>query len=167
LLIVTMVAMFCVGLLALAAWRDVAVRTIPDVISLGLLVAGLAKRAPLGPGALLASMAVALALFMLLVLLHARGLLGGGDVKLAAAFAVGLAPADAYDFVVFTALAGGLLALIYLAMSRALPVPVAGRPESLFARVRKAEARRIIRRKSLPYGCAIALGGASVLLRSL
>lgn len=162
----TTAAFFSVALLGLAAWRDVAVRTIPDRISLALLLIGVAKRVALGPGPLLWSLGAALVLFLLLVPLHARGLLGGGDVKLAAALAVGLAPADSYDFIVATVLAGGLLGLAYLAMARLLPVPAPLPRGSLMARVRTVEAWRIARRKSLPYGVAIAMGGAFVLLRS-
>ncbi|WP_191058666.1 A24 family peptidase [Geminicoccus harenae] len=165
-----MVAVFSVAgvaLLVVAAWRDIAVRTIPDLISLGVLGIGIATRVVLGPGALLASLAGALLLFCLLVFLHGRGMMGGGDVKLATAVAVGLAPVDCYYFFVATALFGGIHGVIYLVLSGFIGRKTSGPRDSLLRRIRNVESQRIRRRKSLPYGCAIALGGASVLLRSL
>ncbi|WP_051328715.1 A24 family peptidase [Geminicoccus roseus] len=162
------VAALCsIGLLILAAWRDIAVRVIPDEISLCLAGIGLVVRASFGPEALLVSLAAALALFGLLVVLHALGLMGGGDVKLAAAVAVGLAPFDSYHFVVVTVLAGGVLSLLYLWAARRLPAPDRMRRISLIARVRDVEMKRIRRRASLPYGVAIAAGGGCILLRRL
>jgi prepilin peptidase CpaA len=123
--------LLAVVLLAAAAWRDVAVRIIPDLVCAGLLMLAVSARGRLGPTCLLNSLAVALALFLSLVPLHAHGLLGGGDVKLAAAFAAGLAPVDTYRFVIVTALAGGALALGYLALARLpQPSPPTGRVRS-------------------------------------
>jgi prepilin peptidase CpaA len=105
---------------------------------------------------------LALLLFILLVALYARGMMGGGDVKLAAATALGLSPGSQYGFVVVTALAGGVLALLHLVLRRALrgararPPP---RGAGVFQRVLAAERWRIARRGSLPYGVAIACGG--------
>ena len=160
-------AALSIALLILAAWRDIAVRTIPDGIGLGLLAIGIATRAALGPGALLSSLAVAVALFGVLVLLHARGLMGGGDVKLAAALAIGLTPVDTYRFVVATAAAGGLLGAGYLLMAGRLRASAHPRPRSLLRRVRAIEARRIRLRHSLPYGVAIAVGGVATLVRGM
>ena len=106
-------ALVSAALLLLAAWRDLASRTIPDGISIALALLGLATRAGEGILALGLSAATAAALFLALVLLHARGALGGGDVKLASALALGLAPQASFDFLLATALAGGVLALGY------------------------------------------------------
>ncbi|MFZ1427599.1 MAG: prepilin peptidase [Geminicoccaceae bacterium] len=153
-----------IALLTAAAWRDLAVRTIPDRISLGLLAIGIVARASVGLSALLMSLAVAAALFGVLVLLHARGLMGGGDVKLASALAVGLTPLGTYHFVVATAAAGGLLGVAYLLMARRLRAPLPQPRMSLLLRLRAVEVRRIRLRRSLPYGVAIALGGIAILL---
>ena len=59
-------------------------------------------------------------LFALLLIAYSRGLIGGGDVKLMTALAVGLSPFDCYRFVVATAIAGGLLGIAYLLLSRRL-----------------------------------------------
>lgn len=157
---------FAVCLLGAAAGWDIAVRRIPDLISLGLLLLGLAGRAAEGVAALGASFACAALVFMLLTLLHARSLLGGGDVKLAAALAVGLPPLGTYQLIMLTGIFGGLLALLYLLLAQVLPAPrPAGPAATLLGRIRAAEAWRIRRRGPLPYGVAIAGAGAFLLLR--
>ncbi len=156
-------AALVVALLVLAALADVATRTIPDGIAVGVGLLGMAMRLLMGPSALAVSAAIALTLFALLVVLHARGLMGGGDVKLAAATCLGLSLHPAYRFVVVTAIAGGILALLHLAArwglrdaKRLAPPP---RGASLARRVISAERWRIARHGSLPYGVAIACGG--------
>ncbi|MDJ0391282.1 prepilin peptidase [Roseomonas sp. E05] len=153
--------------LAVAAWRDVATRTIPDTASLLLALIGLAWRFWAGPQALLVSLLAAALLFILLLFLFARGALGGGDVKLMSALALGMRPAAIWDFLIVTAAAGGVLALAYLVLSRLIPARLA-RPtaaRTVLPRLFRVEAWRIRRRGPLPYGVAIALGGAVVLLR--
>src|SRR5689334_35238 len=98
-------------LLVVAAWRDIATRTIPDFLSLILAGIGMLVRVSAGPAALGLSVAATLVLFLLLLVVHSRGFVGGGDVKLMSAIAVGLSPLDSYRFVVATAIAGGLLAV--------------------------------------------------------
>jgi len=163
-------AILAIGLLALAAWRDLATRLIPDEISIALAAVGLAARAAEGLGALAGSLAAAALLFLALLPLAMRGALGGGDVKLAAATAIGLPPLGSWDFVVATALVGGLLGIAYLAAGRMLPARAPARPARrgmpLPRRVLAAEIWRLRRRGPLPYGVAIALGGALVLFRS-
>lgn len=153
-------------LLAVAAWRDIATRTIPDTVSILAALVGLAARLALGPQAALLSILAAAALFALLLFLFARGALGGGDVKLMTALALGMAPAMVWDFLVATTLAGGALALAYLALSRLLPAHLA-RPATAagtLPRLCHVEAWRIRRRGPLPYGLPIAAGAAAVLL---
>lgn len=153
------------GILIVAAWNDVATRTIPDGLSLALVAVALALR-PFGDGPLpLAwSLAGAVGLFILLALLHARGFLGGGDVKLACAVACVLPLGSLGAFLWATAIAGGIIAVCHLVM-RLLPQPAlvpAG--ASTLQRVFAAERWRVARRGSLPYGVAIAAGGWVALL---
>lgn len=158
-----LLATLIVALLALAALTDVATRTIPDTIAVAVGLLGMAARLLTGPSALAVSAAVALGLFIILVVLHARGLMGGGDVKLAAATCLGLSLQSAHRFVVVTAMAGGVLALLHLAARWALrdvrQVAPAPRGASLPRRVFSAERWRIARHGSIPYGVAIACGG--------
>jgi len=168
--ITDLAALLTIGLLAVAAVSDLATRTIPDQACIALALLGLGARLFAGVAALALSIGVAAALFAVLVLAHARGALGGGDVKLAAAMALGLAPAQTYRFVVATVLAGGVLSLLHLLLRRAPAWPAArsmSRPSgfaSLARRIVTVERWRIRRKGSLPYGIAIACGGAWVTL---
>ena len=98
-------------------------------------------------------------LFLLLLVVYARGWMGGGDVKLLVALAVGLPLAGMVQLLTVTAMAGAVLALMHL-MMRSLPHPrtaPAGSP--LLLRVYAVERWRHVRRAPLPYGAAIACGG--------
>jgi len=156
------------ALLAYAAWRDVAARIIPDALPAALLALGLAARAPLGAAAAAASLAAAALLLVLLLPLAMRGLLGGGDVKLAAAVAAGLPPAATWDFTLSSAVAGGALGLLYLLLAPLAP-PLeqrVARGAGLLRRVAVAEARRIRRRGPLPYAVALGAGAALAMTRA-
>jgi prepilin peptidase CpaA len=80
--------------------------------------------------------------FVLLAGAFYAGMMGGGDVKLAAALALWFSPAGTLKFLVFTSLAGGALTVVLLAWHRAQRRE--GRPE-------------------IPYGVAIAFGGLAIL----
>lgn len=157
--VLTMLALLVAG-----AWRDIATRTIPDSVSLLLLAAGGLARLLNGPPALALSVGAAILLFIVLSAAFARGLIGGGDVKVMTALAVGLSPLDCYRFVFATAIAGGLLATAYLLLSYTRRPTRATPPMSLLGRIFKIESWRIRHRGPLPYGVAIAAGGAFVLL---
>lgn len=147
-------------LILAAALRDLSSRRIPNVLCAALAVVSIAARLSEGLAAAAASLATAALLFALLFALFARGVLGGGDVKLATAAALGLPPPAVWDFVVATALAGGALSLLYLAGPH-LPLPQprpAGRGRPLLARIAAAETWRLKRRGPLPYAVAIAAG---------
>jgi len=92
------------------------------------------------------SIAGAVVVFAVGAAAFAAGALGGGDVKLLAAVSLFAGPAGIGDFLVVTALAGGLLGLAILA-GAPLGQPVVAGP--LRARLRGG----------LPYGPAIAAGG--------
>ena len=152
------------ALLAAGAWRDIATRTIPDEVNALLFVVGSLARLAQGPQELLYSGLSAMMLFLLCMSLYSRGLVGGGDVKLITACAIGLSPSDCYVFVVATALAGGILGITYLLFSRRLAPMRLAKRTSILKRVIAVETWRVRRRGPLPYGVAIAAGGAFVLL---
>lgn len=162
----SLVTAFAITLLLAAAWRDVASRVIPNELCAAVALSGVALQAMQGPAALLAAIGVAALLFGALLVPFAAGALGGGDVKLASALALGLAPLQAWQFITATAIAGGMLGLLYITLNRALPRRGSAPPRgaSLPRRVLLAELHRIRRRGTLPYGVAIAAGGAFVLL---
>lgn len=150
--------------LAVACWQDLLLRRIPDGVSLVLALAGVALRLRDGIQPLGVSLAMAAVLFLALFALYLRRLVGGGDVKLIVALAIGFPPLALTGFLFATALAGGVLALAYLALRLArrplLPVPHGA---GLLRRLWAAERWRA-RKAVLPYGIAIAAGAAWVLL---
>jgi prepilin peptidase CpaA len=154
-----------IALLCGASLNDVAVRTIPDLISLGIGAVGVALR--LSDGTLVPGVAVAAAVFAFCALCWRCGWLGGGDAKLLAASALLMQPAQVPRLMLATALAGGALACLYLALGRftaecAMPIHTR-RSHSLAMRVYRAEWWRARRRGPLPYGCAIAAGAIATL----
>jgi len=80
--------------------------------------------------------------FLLLAGAFYAGMMGGGDVKLAAALALWFPPLGTIKFLILMSVAGGVLTLVVLALHRA----------------RKREGR-----PEIPYGVAIAFGGLAIL----
>lgn len=132
-------------LLVVAAVIDVRTYTISN--RLNLVVALLAPLywwsvgIPLWPDVAI-QLALGAGVFILLALAFYAGMMGGGDVKLAAAVALWLSPVSTLKFLVFMSVAGGLLTLVMLVLHRLRGN--AGRPE-------------------IPYGVAIAVGGLAIL----
>ena len=146
-------------LLLMAAWQDLRTLHIADALSLIVIafvvwaLSGLADHtfslSQLGLAA-----AWALGVFGVGAVAFALGSLGGGDVKLLAAASLFAGPALMLDFVMVTALAGGLLGLAILAGAPIGPAaPAIPKSPAGDATVRT----RL--RGGLPYGPAIAAGG--------
>lgn|SRR5487761_2354239 len=144
-----------------AAVHDVIARTAPNWTAAVLAVSGMALR--LLHGQALAGLSVGLVVFVVAAFCWRRGWMGGGDVKLLAAAAIFVPPADSFTFIFIVTMAGGVLALIYLAARRFVRAPAPVRPNTLLARALRAEQWRIRRGGPLPYACAIAVGGLIVL----
>ena len=148
----------CLGafavLLLLAAWQDLRTMQIADVVSLGII--GVFAIWALAGWALgtLSFISVGLALactafvFAAGAAAFAAGALGGGDVKLLAAASLFAGAGLISDFLLVTALAGGVLGVAVLA----------GAPISPLAPAADAALRSRLR-GGLPYGPAIAAGG--------
>jgi prepilin peptidase CpaA len=98
---------------------------------------------PLWPDAAI-QLGLALGVFALFSLLFAAGMMGGGDVKLAAALALWFSPAEMLRLAVIMSLAGGVLTLVVLMLHRR----------------RRKEGKR---RPQVPYGVAIAVGAWAIL----
>lgn len=96
---------------------------------------------PLWPDAAL-QVGVAAGVFVLLAVTFYMGMMGGGDVKLAAALALWFSPESTVKFLVLMSIAGGVVTLAALAIHRVRKK--AGRPR-------------------IPYGVAIAFGGLVIL----
>jgi prepilin peptidase CpaA len=82
------------------------------------------------------------AVFALMAGAFYAGMMGGGDVKLAAAVSLWFSPGSIVKFLVLTSLAGGVLTLVLLAWHR----------------IKRREGR-----PEIPYGVAIAFGGLAIL----
>jgi prepilin peptidase CpaA len=93
------------------------------------------------PGVAL-QLAAGVTVFTILAGAFYAGMMGGGDVKLAAALALWFPPLVTVKFLVLMSLAGGALTLVVLVWHRA----------------RKREGR-----PQIPYGVAIAFGGLAIL----
>jgi prepilin peptidase CpaA len=132
-------------LLVVAAVVDARTFTISNRLNLAVALLAplywLAVGLPLWPEAAI-QLAVALGVFILLAGAFYIGMMGGGDVKLAAALALWFSPASTLQFLVLMSLAGGVLTLIVLVAHRMRKKP--GKPK-------------------IPYGVAIAFGGLVIL----
>jgi prepilin peptidase CpaA len=87
-------------------------------------------------------LAAGVAVFVLLAAAFFAGMMGGGDVKLAAALALWFPPAGTVKFLVLMSLAGGVLTLGLVGWHRS---------------------KRRLGRPEIPYGVAIAFGGLAIL----
>lgn len=101
-------------LLLVAAVVDVRTFTISNSLNLSIALLApiywLSISMPIWPGAAI-QLAVGAGVFILLAGAFYAGMMGGGDVKLAAALALWFSPASTLKFLVIMSLAGGLLTL--------------------------------------------------------
>jgi prepilin peptidase CpaA len=145
-------------LLLHVATIDIATRLIRNEICLVLALLGIAAQFA-NPMQVTASLIAATILLALLLIIYQRGWIGGGDVKLLVALAIGLPLTGVVELLTITALAGGVLALVHL-MMRLLPQPkLAPAGSSFVRRVYAIERWRHLRHAPLPYGVAIACAG--------
>lgn len=151
-----------VAILLAAAMHDVIARTVPNWMAITLAVLGIASR--ILHGSILIGFGAAFAVFMLAAICWRRGWLGGGDVKLLGAAALVVPPGDVPGFISAVALAGAVLALIYLIAKRVTAAPAPRRPDRLAARALRVERWRIHRGGPLPYAFAIAAGFLFIVL---
>jgi len=158
------IAILQVCLLMCAAMTDIAARIIPNKLCAVVAILAVARLPFSDPSQLMASVATTASLFAILFILHARGYLGGGDVKLLSALAIGLSFHSLLQLLIVISLAGGVIALLHLALRR-LPRPTLPAIGSSFLRrVYAIERWRNLRRAPLPYGVAIAAGGIWTLI---
>jgi prepilin peptidase CpaA len=152
-----------IAILAIAALHDIAVRTVPNGISAAVALLALVLRAfdHQLPGALLGFTLV----FVVSFVFWLRGWIGGGDVKLMPAASLAVAPDCLARYIVAVSLAGGALALLYLALAPFVTLTKGSRPSRMLSRVLRTERWRIRGRRSLPYACAIAAGAMLTITR--
>lgn len=140
-----------IALFLTAALTDIRSRTIPNALVIALAVLGVVRigvalAAGSGPAPAAMDLMAALAVFALGALAFGGGVLGGGDAKLLASGTLWLGSAGVAPYLIGTALAGGALAILYVAWH------LISRPAS---------------RSGLPYAVAIAVGGVVATAGSL
>jgi prepilin peptidase CpaA len=150
---------------ALAVVTDVATRRIPNPLTAALALAALGLAAAHGAFAVAGAVAIFAVVMVLGFVAFSFGWLGGGDVKLLAAGAAALGFPDAVPFLVYTAVGGGVLALIFALVTGRLrsvlqSVALVLRPFAYKGTVAVAPANPM----TLPYACAIAFGAIAVAL---
>ena len=132
-------------LLVVAAVIDVRTFTISNRLNLTVALLAplywLSVGLPLWPDAAV-QLAIAAGVFVLLAGAFYIGMMGGGDVKLAAALALWFAPVSTLHFLVLMSLAGGVLTLGLMVAHRM---------------------RGKVGKPKIPYGVAIAFGGLVIL----
>lgn len=153
-IIANIAALSFVGFLIYAAINDIRSFTITNKLNIVFAACFLLFFFPLGLGfkGLAIHFGTALAAFAIGFLLFAIGAWGGGDAKLIAATAFWLGPNAMLGYAIFTALAGGILAIILL-ISRFFAKKY-GLPK------KPRWARQILRKRAqVPYGVALCVGG--------
>jgi prepilin peptidase CpaA len=143
-----------------ASFCDVRTRRIPNFLTGALAAGALIVHAFGGPSALLTSVAVMAALTAGGALIYARGGIGGGDIKLAIAASAMLSYPLCVAFLLYSAIGGGLLAIVYLvfrpearpSLSRAMLIAAGGTPGVS------------AKRATLPYALAFAFGAIAIAL---
>jgi len=134
-------------LLVVAAVIDVRTFTISNRLNLAVaLMAPLywwSAHLPLWPDIGI-QVAIAAGVFALLAVAFYAGMMGGGDVKLAAALALWFSPVMTVNFLIWMSIGGGVLTAVVLVLHRTRKKP--GKPE-------------------VPYGVAIAFGGLVILIQ--
>lgn len=150
-------------MLLVASWTDIRSRRIPNWLTVGGMVAGLAVRAWMGPG-LVVSGVLGIALAGLLALpFFAAGALGGGDAKLLMAVGAFMGPADLVLASLVIAVVGGLVAIIEAGRRGVLLPTLASCGSLILSWVtlgRRGGGRTVNagERLAVPYGVAIAAG---------
>jgi prepilin peptidase CpaA len=147
------------GCMLAASWSDLTSMTIPNWISL-VLVAGFLILSPFawqGWDVFGTHILVGVVCFAIGVGMFALGWMGGGDAKLFAATSFWWVWPDLWVYLVFTAIAGGVLAIFLLVGRKYLPVKVL--TTDWMHRLFKDE-------KKMPYGLALAFGALVTLPRS-
>jgi prepilin peptidase CpaA len=143
-----------IALLVLAALQDAARLKISNYLSGAVLILGVVAAIVAGPRLSLWENGLVFVLALSVgTFLFGRGILGGGDVKLFAATVIWFDLGESLRFLMWTAIAGGVLALLII-IARALPWP-----ETLRSRVRVLQAKA-----GIPYGIAIAAGAVLTVL---
>lgn len=143
-------------LMIYAALSDVLTMTISNWISLALIVTfcALALFVAMDPQEFLSHVSCALFVLVVTFAMFARGWIGGGDAKLAAATALWMGWSNLDDYSVLFALLGGVLTLLIVYI-RFAPLPAVFENHPWIVRLHNKQ-------NGVPYGLALASAGLIV-----
>jgi prepilin peptidase CpaA len=155
-ILILAILMFFPLLMALSASSDLFTMTIPNKISIALVLGYFALAIALGVPAKTIAINVGCALGVLIVTfaMFSRGWIGGGDAKLAAATALWIGGALLLDYSLMASVFGGIITFAL----------IVGRKFALPARLSRLEwlARLHQPKGDVPYGIALAIAGLVV-----
>ena len=145
----------------IASYCDVRTRRIPNLLTGPMVLIALAVHSLQGLGPLLTCVVVLAVMTIAGALVYSRGGIGAGDIKLAIAGSAMVSYPLCVPFLLYTAIAGGVLALVFLAvrangravLSRAVYMTLAGAPGIATDK-----------REKLPYAVAFAIGAILIAL---
>ncbi|MGE3064049.1 MAG: prepilin peptidase [Hyphomicrobiaceae bacterium] len=144
------------GVVAFAGAMDLFTMTIPNRVSLALVVAFLVL-APLsgfGMEEMASHFLAGLLVLTVGIVMFALGWFGGGDAKLLAAVALWVGFDSLFAYILYVAVAGGVLVELFL-LFRNMPLPRAVIGENWAHRLHKRDG-------GIPYGIALAAGALLV-----
>jgi prepilin peptidase CpaA len=152
-IVVPVLAVAFAALVLTGAIRDLVSYTIPNWISLAII--GLFPIAALAAGLSFAQagthLAIGAAVLVAGMVMFALRWIGGGDAKLLAAAALWMGAPAALTFLLWTALSGGVLAMILMSMRSSAVRPMVLLGPSWLAKLSEPGG-------AAPYGVAIAVG---------
>ena len=143
------------AMMAFAASSDLFTMTISNRVSL-ILIAGffaLALASGMSPNDVLSHVGAAFAVLAVAFVFFARGWIGGGDAKLAAATALWLGFDHLMDYLLYASLFGGVLTLLMIRF-RLMPLPAMLADQEWVKRLHRLDG-------GVPYGIALAACGAA------
>lgn len=150
------------AVLAVACWTDLTTRRIPNRVTVGGMLLGVALHALHGFGGLTGSLFGIAAALLLAAPFFATGVIGGGDAKLLMAVGAFFGPVQFLWAALAIAAAGGVLALAEAARRRMLGPVLASCGRLLLAWLtvgpRAASGFGPRQPLAVPYGVAIAAG---------
>jgi prepilin peptidase CpaA len=161
------------GVCGIAACTDLATRRVPNALTLPLLVAAPLLAALDGVQAALVACAIVIVALALGTLVHAAGILGGGDVKLLAGVGALAGFPACIEVALYSALCGGVLALS-VAIARGelagvvsrlrvgVATTIAGRSLALGTASIAAQGPRIPYAVAIGAGFAVAIAGVTI-----
>ncbi len=145
----------------IAMQQDLTRRKIPNALPLAIIVIAALKWIGVGQvSTALWALLAAVVVFVVTLLVFWRGWMGGGDVKLLTATSLLMGADDTYPFLLYTALMGGVVAVVIFIRTR-----LARRAVVETASVPPDSPASAATMAGVPYGVAIAVGALLVLFQ--